>query len=42
MENIDTSLWSVKCDYWDIEQCTNMNPENYKFIVMQLNIVVYY
>ena len=38
MENIDTSLWSDKCDYRDIEQCTNMNPENYNFIVMQLNI----
>ena len=38
MEDIDNSLWSDKCDYWETEQCANLNPENYNFIVMQLNI----
>ena len=38
MEDIDSSLWSDKCDYWETEHCANLNPENYNFIVMQLNI----
>ena len=38
MENIDNSLWNDKCDYWEIEQCANLNPNNYNFIIMQLNI----
>ena len=38
MEDIDNSLWSDKCDYWEMEKCANLNPNNYNFIVMQLNI----
>ena len=38
MENIDSSLWNDKCDYWETEQCANLNPNNYNFIIMQLNI----
>ena len=38
MEDVDSSLWSDKCDYWDMKQCSNLNPENYNFIVLQLNI----
>ena len=38
MENIDNSLWNDKCDYWETEQCVNLNPNNYNFIIMQLNI----
>ena len=38
MENIDNSLWNDKCDYWETEQCANLNPNNYNFIIMQLNI----
>ena len=38
MDDIDSSLWSDKCDYWETEHCANLNPENYTFIVMQLNI----
>ena len=38
MEDIDNSLWSDKCDYWETEQRANLNPKNYNFIVMQLNI----
>ena len=38
MENIDNSLWNDKCDYWETEQCANLNSNNYNFIIMQLNI----
>ena len=38
MEDTDSSLWSDKCDYWEIDHCANLNPENYNFIIMQLNI----
>ena len=38
MEDIDNSLWNDKCDYWETEQCANLNPNNYNFIIMQLNI----
>ena len=38
MQNLPSSLWSDKCDYLDIVKCNNLNPKNYNFIVMQLNI----
>ena len=38
MDNLDRSLWNDKCDYMDITKCTNLNPNNYNFITMQLNI----
>ena len=38
MEDLDGSLWSDKCDYRMTDQCDNLNPLNYNFIVMQLNI----
>ena len=38
MQNLPSSLWSDKCDYLDIDKCNNLNPQNYNFIVMQLNI----
>ena len=38
MEDIDNSLWNDKCDYWETKQCANLNPNNYNFIIMQLNI----
>ena len=37
-ENLDTSLWNDKCDYIDIESCTNLNPNFYNMIVLQLNV----
>ena len=38
MEELDDSLWSDKCDYWIADKCDNLNPSNYNFVVMQLNI----
>ena len=34
----DKSLWSDKCEYLDPQKCSNFNPENFNFVVMQLNI----
>ena len=36
LSKIDELLWSDKCDYLDPTNCTNLNPENYNFVVMQL------
>ena len=38
LENLDCSLWNDKCDYIELDNCTNLNPNNYNLIVMQLNI----
>ena len=38
LSKIDESLWSDKCDYYDPNKCTNLNPEQYNLIIMQLNI----
>ena len=38
MENLDSSFWKDKCDYIEIEQCKNLNPNNYNLVVVQLNI----
>ena len=37
-DNLDTILWSDKCDYIDIDDCVNLNPNCYNLIVLQLNI----
>ena len=37
-ENLDSSLWNDKCDYTEIEQCKNSNPNNYNLVIVQLNI----
>ena len=36
--NLPTSLWNDKCDYIEVDKCSNLNPRNYNFVVMQLNI----
>ena len=38
LENLDSTLWNDKCDYIELDNCTNMNPNNYNLIIMQLNI----
>ena len=38
MEDLDGSLWSDKCNHRTTDECDNLNPLNYNFIVMQLNI----
>ena len=37
-DNLDTVLWSDKCDYIDIDDCVNLNPNCYNLIVLQLNV----
>ena len=37
-DNLDSILWSDKCDYIDIEDCVNLNPNCYNLIVLQLNV----
>ena len=37
-DNLDQSLWNDKCDYVDIENCRDLNPNNYNLTVLQLNI----
>ena len=35
---LDASLWNDKCDYIELDECDNLNPNNYNLIVMHLNI----
>ena len=37
-DSIDENLWNDKCDYIDPDSCTNLNPNDYNLIVLQLNI----
>ena len=37
-ENVTESLWNDKCDYLNVEDCTNLNPKNYNMNILQLNI----
>ena len=37
-DELDSSLWNDKCDYIELEKCSNLNPNNYNLIVMQLNV----
>ena len=38
LETVLSSLWSDKCDYVQAEECNNLNPNNYNFVVLQWNI----
>ena len=38
LEHLNPTLWNDKCDYIDLESCTNLNPENYNLLVLQHNI----
>ena len=35
---LDSCLWNDKCDYIELDHCTNLNQNNYNLITMQLNI----
>ena len=35
---MDKSLWSDKCDYLELDGMTDLNPNGYNFVVLQLNI----
>ena len=36
--DLNASLWNDKCDYVELSECDNLNPNNYNLIVMHLNI----
>ena len=36
--NLPSCLWSDRCYYIEVDKCVNLNPMNYNFVVMQLNI----
>ena len=38
INSINRSLWNDKCNYMDLDDCKNLNPNNYNLIVMQHNI----
>ena len=38
LDNINRNLWNDKCNYMDLEDCKNLNPNNYNLVVMQHNI----
>ena len=38
LTNVDETLWNDKCDYINIDTCTDLNPDNYNLLTLQLNI----
>ena len=34
-KSLDRSLWNDKCDYIEVKDCSNLNPDNYNLIVLQ-------
>ena len=36
--NLPSCLWSDRCDYIEVDKCSNLNLRNYNFVAMQLNI----
>ena len=38
LHNTHNSLWNDRCDYIELESCSNMNKNNMNLIVLQLNI----
>ena len=38
MLKVEFTLWNDKCDYIELDNCINLNPNNYNLIIMQLNI----
>ena len=38
LNSLNDSSWSDKCNYIETDKCTNINPENYNLVVIQLNI----
>ena len=37
-DELYNTLWNNKCDYIEVKNYTNLNPDNYNLLVMQLNI----
>ena len=38
LSELDNTLWNDNCDYIDIENCTDLNANNFNLIVLHLNI----
>ena len=38
LDELNPTLWSDKCDDLYLSNCTNLNPQNYNFIVLQHNV----
>ena len=38
LDELNSTLWSDKCDYLFPSNCTNLNPQNYNLIVLQHNV----
>ena len=36
--NVSKALWNDKCDYIEPKKCSNLNPNNLNFTVLQMNI----
>ena len=41
-KNLSESLCSDKCDYVDIDECMNLNPNNYNMNILQQILGAYY
>ena len=38
LDELNSTLWSNKCDYLYPSNCTNLNPQNYNLILLQHNV----
>ena len=38
LDSINRDLWNDKCDYIDVSDCPNLNPNGHNFIILQYNI----
>ena len=38
LNNHDKVLWNDKCDYYELENCDDLNPNNYNLVTLELNI----
>ena len=38
LNNHDKVLWNDKCDYYELENCNDLNPNHYNLVTLELNI----
>ena len=38
LSSTDHSLWNDKCDYYEVNEILNLNPNNKNLTILQLNI----
>ena len=34
LETLDKSLWNDKCDYYDVQECKNLNASNFNLVIL--------